>query len=151
MIYKERLKSIRDELNIKQEIIAKHLNIATSTYSTYETEYQIMTLRLLIETCDYFNISLDYIFCFNSIKQYKNSKKAYDKRIIGKRLKEFRKDNNINQTTLADELSTTFSVISGYETGRRLIPTQFLYEICRLYNISADYLLGKIDEPKYLK
>ena len=31
-----------------------------------------------------------------------------------------------------------------------LIATPFLYTICKKYNISADYLLGKIDNPKYL-
>lgn len=37
------------------------------------------------------------------------------------------------------------SVISGYETTRYVIATQLLYEICRKYKISADYLLGIID------
>ena len=47
-------------------------------------------------------------------------------------------------------LNTVHPVISNYESGKFLIATPFLYTICKKYNISADYLLGKIDNPKYL-
>ena len=42
------------------------------------------------------------------------------------------------------------STISKIENGHNIIATPFLYQICKKYNISADYLLGKIDSPKYL-
>ena len=42
-------------------------------------------------------------------------------------------------------------VISEYENKNRLISTSYFYSICKKYHISADYLLGKIDNPKYLK
>ncbi len=48
-------------------------------------------------------------------------------------------------------LNTVHPVITNYENGKHLIATPFLYTICSKYNISADYLLGKIDSPKYLK
>ena len=70
---------------------------------------------------------------------------------MGERLKEFRKNNKLTQSKLAVILNTTQSVIADYERGRYLIATPFLYTICKKYNISADYLLGKIDNPKYLK
>ena len=43
------------------------------------------------------------------------------------------------------------SALANYERGRNVIATSFLYTICTRYNISADYLLGKINNPKYLK
>ena len=69
---------------------------------------------------------------------------------IGQNLKEFRKENKITQLKLAQTLNTNQSVIANYERGRTVIATPFLYAICTKYNISADYLLGKIDSPKYL-
>ena len=69
----------------------------------------------------------------------------------GNRLKEFRKENKLTQTKLASILNTTQSVIADYERGRYFISTPFLYTICKKYNISADYLLGRIDNPKYIK
>ena len=41
--------------------------------------------------------------------------------------------------------------ITEYERGTNIIATPFLYEICKTYLISADYLLGKTDSPKYYK
>ena len=67
----------------------------------------------------------------------------------GQRLKGFRKENNLNQSKLANFLNTTFSTISSYERGINVINTNYLFTICSKYHISADYLLGKIDEPKY--
>ena len=58
---------------------------------------------------------------------------------------EFTNNPNNEQIELANYLNTTQSVIADYERGRYLISTPFLYTICKKYNISADYLLGRID------
>ena len=67
------------------------------------------------------------------------------------RLKEFRKENGITQEKLADLLNVVKGTIGNYETARSIIATPFIYTISKKYNISADYLLGKTEEPKYLK
>ena len=82
------------------------------------------------------------------INNYRLQKYNKDKSML--RLKEFRKENKLTQEKLASILNTNKSVICGYEKGRYIIATPFLYQICKKYNISADYLLGKIDSPKYL-
>ena len=151
MYYKERLKELREQLEIKQVEIAKYLNISNKTYSAYETEYEIIPIKHLIALVDYLNTSIDYLFGFTPIIHYPLYKDGIDLSLSGKRLKEFRKENKLTQTKLAYTLNTTFSVISGYEIGRRIIGTPFLYDICKKYHISADYLLGKVDDPKYLK
>lgn len=149
MNYENKLKEIREEQNLSQEEVATILNIKRSTYGHYETEYQTIPINHLINFCEHFNISIDYIFNFSK-KKTLNYKKT-EKKTIGNRLKEIRKENKLTQEKLAKILNTTKSVISGYEHGRYLIATPFLYTICKKYNISADYLLGKTDEPKYLK
>ena len=62
-----------------------------------------------------------------------------------KRLKELRKEFKLTQDKLAKLLETTQSVVCGFEKGRNLIATPFLYTICHKYHVSADYLLGRID------
>ena len=62
----------------------------------------------------------------------------------------FRKENKVTQVKLATILNTVQPVIANYEKGKFLIATPFLYTICKKYNISADYLLGKINEPQEL-
>ena len=83
----------------------------------------------------------------NLIKKYTYN---IDKKIIGMRLKEFRKEKNITQEELASTLNTTHSTISAYESGKTTILTAFAYEICKRYNISMDYLCGRTRQINYL-
>lgn len=148
-MYKERLKEVREEKNIIQEDIAKYIGIHKGLYGQYEVEYAILLSKHLNSISNYFNISIDYLFNFTNIKQYDNYNEI-NKIICGTRIKELRKELKLTQVKLASILNTTHSVIADYERGRYLIATPFLYTICKKYNISADYLLGKVDEPKYL-
>ncbi len=150
MIYSERLRNIREEINISQYEISQFLNLNKRVYGQYEREYTIMPLKHLVKVCDYFNVSLDYIFGFTDNKSYENRKDGIDNTLLSLRLKEFRKENKLTQTKLGNILNTTKTVICGYEKSRYVIASPFLYTICKKYNISADYLLGKVDSPKYL-
>lgn len=144
-MYKERIKNLRDDKNIIQEVIAEYLHIHRGRYNQYENETDIMPLKHLNSVCNFFDVSLDYIFKFTNVHQYKNSIQEIDKIKAGKRLKEFRKEKKLTQVKLASILNTVHPVIVNYENGKHLIATPFLYTICKTYNISADYLLGKID------
>ncbi|MCX4254920.1 MAG: helix-turn-helix transcriptional regulator [Bacilli bacterium] len=150
-MYKEKLKTLRENNSLTLQDISKLLNFEKDTYGKYEREYTTMPLKHLNTLCNYFNVSLDYIFNFNNIPNYENSQKEINKKLAGIRLKEFRKDNKLTQVKLAEILNTVHTVITNYENGKNLISTPFLYDICKKYNISADYLLGKIDDPKYFK
>jgi transcriptional regulator with XRE-family HTH domain len=149
MIYSKKLKDIREEKNITQEEISNVLNISRGVYSVYETENQIIPIKHLDVLSNYFNVSIDYLFQFTNIKNYDNSN-SINLEISVKRLKEFRKDNKITQVNLAKMLNVANGTIANYECGRNFIATPFLYEICKKYKISADYLLGKVDNPKYI-
>jgi len=145
-----KIKGLREELDLNQKQVAEALGLDNTLYNKYENNYNTIPLVHLNNLCNLFNISIDYILSLNTIKQYNNSQKIVDNMICGKRLKEFRKEKKLTQTKLAEILNTTHSVIADYERGRYLISTSFLYAICKKYNISADYLLGKTDYPKLL-
>ncbi|MCM1053852.1 MAG: helix-turn-helix domain-containing protein [Ruminococcus sp.] len=150
MIYGDKLKEIRENLELKQTDLSKILQATKEVYGNYEREFQIMPLKHLNTICNYFNISLDYAFKFTDILNYENSTDNIDVQLVGERLKEFRKENRITIAKLAEILNLGNGTIAGYEKGRYLISTAALYDICKKYNISADYLLGKVDNPKYL-
>jgi len=151
VIYKERLKELRESEAMSQTEIANIINKSNKTYQHYETEYAIIPIKHLNNICNYFNISLDYIFNFTDNKQYDNNNKEIISKLSGIRLRELRKENNITQEKLSDTLKVLRQTLSNYEKGKSLIATPFLYTICKKYNISADYLLGKTDNPKHLK
>ena len=145
-MYKNRVRYLREINNVTQKDVANYLNIEASHYGHLEIEYEIMPLKHLNNLCNYFNVSLDYIFEFTDIMQHEKNNKEIDKLEAGKRLKEFRKINKLTQVKLASILKTVHSVITNYENGKNLISTAFLYTICSKYNISADYLVAKINK-----
>lgn len=139
---------IRFENEVKQKDIAKILGITQATYNLYEKQSIIIPIKHLIGFCNYFNISIDYILGFSKERNYSNMKKELNKKEVGIRLRKLRKSLNLNQQSFAKVLNIPNTTLSEYEHGKLLIPTALLYEICKKYNISADYLLGKIDSFK---
>ncbi len=142
-MYAETLKELRTNKKLLQKDIARILNIKEITYTHYESECFIMPLKYLIKLCNYYHVSMDYMFGFTSKKEYIFEDIIINKILIGNRLKEWRKSNKITQTNLAEILKTNQSSIAMYERGSNLISTFYLYAICKTYKVSADYLLGK--------
>ena len=150
MNYGTIIKKLREEQNKTQQEIASILGIARQTYNHYEIQDSIIPLKHLNNLANYYNVSIDYIFELTKQRKYSNFKKEININLSKERLKAFRKEQKLTQVKLANILNTFHTVIVDYEHGKNLIATPFLYTICKKYNISADYLLGKIDNPKYL-
>jgi transcriptional regulator with XRE-family HTH domain len=66
------------------------------------------------------------------------------------RVRKLRKARGEQQKDLADAIGATQATISDIENGRRATSFDKLAAICQHYNVSADYLLGLIDEPRPL-
>ena len=144
-MYKERIKSLREEHDITQNTLADIIEMSRGSYGHYENEDDIFPVKYLLKICNYFNVSLDYLFGFTDIPNYKNIHEITKEKAI-ERLKEFRKENKLTQVKLASILNVANGTIANYECGRNLIATPFLYEICKKYKVSADYLIGRIDK-----
>lgn len=142
-----KIKEIRINAKINQEETAKRLKVNRSSYAMWESGNEIIPIKRLLDFSNIFNVSIDFCLGLNTKN---NQITNYNKEKSITRLKEFRKEQKLTQEKLAKILNTNKSVICGYEKGRYIIATPFLYQICKKYNISADYLLGKIDHPKYL-
>jgi len=147
MVYGTRLKEQREKLSLTQKNIATLIEVTENGYGQFEREHTIIPTKHLNTICNYFNVSFDYIFGFTTTLNYSNSKKEINKIKSGKRLKNLRKENKLTQEKLASILNVSRTTITEYERGTNIIATPFLYTICKNYNISADYLLGKINTP----
>jgi len=146
-----RIKELRINNNLTQKDLAEILNIKKPTYTQFETmKRDLFPISLINDVANYFNVSIDYLLNLSN-NNYSNSKKELDSIIAGKRLKEIRKENKLYQETLAKDIGVTNALICEYEKGKKQISLTVGYAICKRFNISMDYLLGKIDEPKYLK
>lgn len=65
--------------------------------------------------------------------------------MIGERLAELRKLNGDTQDQLAKKLHMSKGAICTWEQDRNRPSCEMLVAICKLYNTSADYLLGLTD------
>lgn len=72
--------------------------------------------------------------------------------MIGERLSEIRKDNGDTQAALAEKIGVSLPTVRSWEQGKSSPSHDMLVSICRLYHISADYLLGLSDlDPFYTR
>ena len=62
--------------------------------------------------------------------------------IAARRIRDLREDRDLTQTYIAELLNTSQTVYSRYERNERDLPISYLYELCKFYNVSADYILG---------
>jgi len=63
------------------------------------------------------------------------------------KLKNLREDKDEKQEAIAMLLKITRQQYQLYESGKRKLPIDFLPVLCKHFNVSADYLLGLVDEP----
>ena len=139
-----RIKDIRIKCNLSQKEIADYLTINQSTYSKFELNKAAIPIELLNKLSNYYNVSLDYLLKITDNPNIKIDNKEIDKRQVGENLKKIRKDHKLYQETLAKEIGTSHSLISEYESGKKLVSLTYGYAICKRFNISLDILYGKI-------
>ncbi len=140
------LKKIRIYEDITQQEMADKIGISRSSYGMWEQEREFVPLKYLIIISDKFNYSLDYILGLTENLRYENSLKGLDRQTLAKRIKLIRRINDVTQETLAHILNVSISSISKYESGTNLPLTSYLIGFCNYFNISCDYLTGKIEE-----
>lgn len=66
---------------------------------------------------------------------------SINKAEIGKRIRNFRIQNELKQAQLAESLDVSTNFISEIETGKKSISLETLCRLCEKYKLSADYIL----------
>lgn len=65
--------------------------------------------------------------------------------LFTERLKEVRKEKGWTQKQLAAAINTTDDSIYSWEKGRSEPSIELLHKLCKVLEVSADYLIGLID------
>lgn len=63
------------------------------------------------------------------------------------RIKDLREDQDLTQVQIGQILHMSQKQYSRYERGEREVPVHIVVELCRFYNVSADYVLGLTKTP----
>lgn len=64
------------------------------------------------------------------------------------RLRALREDNDLTQEQVAAYLGTSQTMYARYEREANELPIRHFVGLCKLYNVSADFLLGTTPNPK---
>ena len=64
------------------------------------------------------------------------------------RMRNLREDRDFTQAELGKIIQKSQQGYNHIEAGRAELKIDDLVKLCKFYNVSADYLIGLIDEPK---
>ena len=64
------------------------------------------------------------------------------------RIRALREDSDLNQTEIAEKLNMNQKKISRLETKFTEPTTEEIIKYCKLFNVSADYILGLSDKKR---
>ena len=70
---------------------------------------------------------------------------------MGENLKKIRKDRGMTQIALQMQTGIEQALISKYETGERVPPTETLIILADFFNTNIDFLLDRTDNPERYK
>lgn len=59
-----------------------------------------------------------------------------------KRIRDLREDYEYTQEYVAHYLHTSQTMYARYERGANELPIHHLISLCKLYNVTSDYILG---------
>lgn len=64
------------------------------------------------------------------------------------RLKQLRKSRGYTQVSLQMKTGIEQSLLSKYENGERIPPTESLLKLAEIYDVSIDYILCRTEKPE---
>ena len=146
-IIEKRIRALRERIGYSQIEIAKMLGVNRSLIALWENGYANISLKQLIKLAYIYQVPIDYLLgIIEEIDDYEyHYIDTMDLKSIGLKLKEIRKTNKMTQDKFAQKIDTKRSSISYYEIGRMMISTADLKQICETFGVSADYIVGNIN------
>ncbi len=65
--------------------------------------------------------------------------------LIANRIRELRLENKLSQAQFGEKLSVSQDNVSLWENGKSVPTAEHIIEISKIFNVSADYILGLTD------
>lgn len=62
------------------------------------------------------------------------------------RIRDLREDADLTQKQVGEAINVPQRTYAYYDSGQRMVPPQVLCALADFYNVSVDYILGRVDE-----
>lgn len=145
----QRLRALRERENLTQAKLAKLCNLSEPTISLYESGKREPSYKTLLLIADILRTNPNYLLTGKNGGGFKPSGPAkengtpYKNKALARRIKQERLKKGWTQKQVADMLGVEVGTFSGYERSYRTPETKTLEKLANLYQVSADYLLGR--------
>lgn len=140
----DRIKQLRVENNLTQDVLSEKINISQSAISVWESSLRVPSALIVIEFSIFFNVSSDYLLGITDDKKWCNYKKE-DIASLSERIKELRLQMQLTQSELAKRTGLLQSSIAYWEIGKNVPDSNKIIILAEFFDVSTDYLLGLSD------
>ena len=69
IMYKLRIRDLREDRDLSQQLIANYLQVHQTTYSDYELERINTPVNVLHKLADFYNVSVDYLLGRTDVRE----------------------------------------------------------------------------------
>ena len=138
MQFSENLQDLLLTHGLNAETLAKNLNIKSSRISEWLRNIYLPSIEHAKIIADYFNCSLDYLFC---LTEHKEKSKTYNDKAFYETLIFLLKTKNMSNYKLCKSAKISQSNNTKWRSGT--IPDiKILLKIVKVLDCSLDYLVG---------
>ena len=140
--FQEKLQELLVEHNLSRLQLAKALNISSTTINGYFNNDYYPKIEIAIAMANYFNCSLDFLFGLSETNDYsiRNNNSFFEN------LNNLIKSSGISIAQTMKNLK--MSEYNYYRWRDGILPkTVNLIDLAKYFEVSIDYLLGKIANP----
>lgn len=142
-----RIRDLREDKDMTQAQLSKHLMCSQRVYSNYERGDVNIPTDILIKLADFHGVSVDYLLGRTDVPPSTPTAHLESTQIKTK-LKQLRKDRGLTQIALQVQTGIEQALLSKYENGERIPPTETLILLADFYGVSIDYILCRTDKPE---
>lgn len=136
-----RIKELREYEDYSMSQVANKLKVSKSTYSMWEYGRDIIPLRRLINLANLYHVKIDYLMNLTDDRTNNKLYEDVDIQVVANNLHKLRETLNLTQDKISQMIHISRSTWESYEQERVLITTIPLYELCKKYCQSAEYIL----------
>ena len=144
-----RLKEMREEHKYTKTNIAKILGVCDTSYGRWERNIEPIPTIRLYELANVYQVNMDYLAGLSNLRLKISSSNKLNLKEVGKHVRELRLELNMTLREISEKLKISWTTWNKYEVGNVMISYTYLVEVCKLTNISMDYVLGR-SKVKYL-
>ncbi len=134
----QRLKALREEMEVTQADLAKALNVSSRRISSYESSNQEPDIDTLCKMAAFFGVSVDYLIGNTNDPKDSPFRLSLNINKFGERIRARRLELGIKQAALAKSVDITPSYLNLLESGNNLPSLEVALKILNTLQMSAD-------------